>query len=212
MAPLPYQPNLLLIKPQYLDPSGRVHENVTWWSGSVTSGYTASQLTAIVAELMLNWGNSWAKIGASDSQLTGAYIQDYTSATGQSVSYSSVVAGANSGAPLAQNTAVLISVHGATRYRGGHSRIYLGGLTGAITLDGVNVNTAFANWNTFLTDWAAVYTGMAGISTANGGPVNSVIYHGRRHGIAPYIEVMFNYTVQTKLASQRRRLRKAPHH
>ena len=221
MATLPpaYLPNLLRIAPQYTDASGRVHENVTWWVGSVAAGYSTAQLNAIGGEFLVNWGNSWPKIGATNAQLTGCNVQDFTSNTGASVFVSGPATG-NLAAPAPINAAVLVSIHGGTRYRGGHSRWYLPSLGETITTDGVNVNTGLAAWTTFLTDFAAVFTGMAGISGANGGPCNPTIVHARQYNhstippthIPAFLEPMTSYTVQTKLASQRRRLRKAPHH
>lgn len=218
-SPPVYLPNLLQIKPQYADASGRVHENVTWWVGSVTAGYTGPQLTYIGGIFATDMANAWAKIGATNAQITGCIIQDFTSATGQQGTVAGVASGILS-TPAPVNTSVLVSLKGANRYKGGHSRWYLPSLGETITTDGVNVNTALGGWTTFLTDLNGLFTDMAGITAGNGGPVNPVILHKKQHNntttpptpIAPYTEAVLSHVASTKLATQRRRLRKAPHH
>lgn len=214
-----YLPNLVKIIPQYQDASGRTHENVTYWTGSVAANYTLAQLSAIAGEFLLNWCNAWAKIGATNAQVIGAVIQDVTSSSGLSEFVSQPTIG-NLSTPAPINTAVLISLKQLERYKGGHGRWYLPCLGESITTDGVNVNTSLTAWTTFLADFAAIFTGMNGISSTNGGPLEPVILHARsttpgtpvRTLIPPFTSAMTGYVVNSRLATQRRRLRKAPHH
>lgn len=213
-APVVLQPRLLQVRTQYTpNPDTGDHpENILWFQSASAGTPTIANLTAMAAVFDPAWGAMGPDFLASGRKYTGSVWTDYSTSTGLSYSSVGTYAGSStmSGLALPANVAILISLHIQQRYRGGHPRIYLPwvSVSAQSTTDTNQVaaatisalGTAFANINV-----ATTGSGVLGGQT-------QMVY---RHKTNPTSAALFQisaFTVQQTLASQRRRLRKAPHH
>jgi hypothetical protein len=212
-----YIPGLVQIRPQYSQSTDDdIPENVTWWNAEgYVAPLTISQLTAIQAAFNTAWATLWEHVGSTTNQYTGSIVTDWGSFVGLSVDNSAFTPVAGPGAGQAgDQVAALVSLHEAQRYRGGHGRMYLPGISIANMTGGSSLTTAAQSG--VQASLAALVTGMAAISGANAGPVQQVVFHQKSHvpGTIPpvLIGAFFNpivgSTCQSKVATQRRRLRK----
>jgi hypothetical protein len=219
-AKLPFQPHafLIQIRSQFQDTTSRIHENVTWWMGGVNTGYTAAQLQYIANTFGSGFFPIWQAQGAPESHFIAAIATDWTSTAGLSEVQSFSAPGQGTG-NMSANTAILLSLKGTVRYKGGHGRWYLPCIAESVSTDGINLVSGLTN--TLNTNAQALVTGMDNIPAADGGPCTLVTYRQRTAGTgapnnAPY-EAAFPYAINqivasSVLATQRRRLRKAAHH
>lgn len=213
--PNAYLPGLLQIRPRWttdLD-SGDHPECVTWWqSGNTTTPPTSTDLANIAGLFDTNFAPVWSNVGASAKQYLGCVITDWSSATGLSWDTEGLftpVNGIHAGNMLPANVAVLISMAVATRYKGGHPRMYLPYISGNIpgtSFDRIDQSYASSS-----------ETAMANLgSTMVGGPVlggqRQVLFRHRSSPALASTLVIQSYTVHALLATQRRRLRRAAHH
>jgi hypothetical protein len=210
----PYLARLLQIRPQYTrDPdTGNHPENVTWWVSGSSGVPTLANLISIAGTFDTAWSSVFTAYGG-DGQYLGSQVTDFSSSTG--LTYSSVgtltpVTGGH-GSDLPPNVAALISIYVGERYRGGHPRIYLpyvgqSSITGSTYKDKLDtaIQTAIA------TAFTNLQTAMSGSGVLGG--QDFAVLRKRRVAGAAFTEPMVDFTAQALLASQRRRLRKAPHH
>jgi hypothetical protein len=198
--------------PQYN--TGALHTvlNVLYWEGS-SSGYTIPMLQAAQAAFDGAWYFNWVPLAGNTSQYLGSVVTDMGSTTGLKVDNSLYTphTGTAGGTDFADNTCYLISLKEGLHYKGGHSRIYIPGVNSAWTNpDGNTINaTAIGHLNTL---WTQTVTAMAGVSGALGGPYNAVVWHKKLHFAPNTVQVVTQGVAQARLATQRRRLRKAAHH
>lgn len=212
-----YQPGLLQIRPQYTREGASNPENILFWSGTFGTPLTVAQLTAIAAVFDPAWANMWKQAGAASTNYSGSILTDWSSNTGleyTSVGVFGAVAG-TAGTAAPANAAALISWSVPIRFRGGHGRSYLPdigdtALASATALVSATVTTMNADLQTLITN-------MHGISSGNGGPFVPVIYKHRNANYptnplpVPTVVAVSSEVVNTNLASQRRRLRRAAH-
>lgn len=210
-----YQSGLLQIRPRYTQEVDGDHtENVTWWVGSVTtSNYTLGQLVAIQNTFDPLMSALWAPCANSGAQYIGSVITDWTSATGLSNDNTTTftpVTGSGGGTVAPAQVCILISQHIAQRFRGGHGRIYLPWIGSSGSFNSSTVPSALVtSTNTKL---QALYTGMGAISGANGGPCLPVVYRYRNSSTLASVHAVTSGNTSNVWATQRRRLRKVPHH
>jgi len=209
-----YLPGLLQIRPQYTaDPDApNQPENVLWFLSNTHTTPTISNLTAIASAFDNNWGPVFNQYGAANTYYVGSITTDWSSDTG--ASYTSVGTftpeeGGGSTSSTAPSVAILISLHIPVRYRGGHGRIYLphvaSGELQAPLYDQIS-STLGGRIVTYFND---MVTGMQS-SGVLGGQVMGVYRFRNTAGRNTFVPFS-SFTVQALLASQRRRLRKAPH-
>jgi hypothetical protein len=205
-------PGLLSIRPQYTQEAADSDrpENVLWWLMNYTGGYSSSQLQDVAEKFDALWINVWGDQASENAYYLGSIIQDYTAAEG--LQYSSVgtytpVAG-GSGASTAPQAAGLISLKGYERYRGGHGRVYLP-YVGAAALSANQwlftdatttatqgaLNTLITTMGTDTDEWKEGQWGVL-----------------RHRKTAPALELIYTALFQSVIATQRRRVRKVPHH
>lgn len=214
-----YQPGLIQLRPQYTTGAADeldTPENVLWYTGGNLSAFplTSIQLAVIGNAFDVAWGNLWKPMGSATYAYTGSVITDWSISTGQeetSVGTFAPVAGTTSGA-LPSNVSVLTShaANGMPKYRGGHPRTYLpfmgdGHMVDAFKWDPSEIATVHARW-------VDLDTAMASVGSGNGGPYNQSVYRFRNDIAKAHIYPVTGHLVQTRPATQRRRLRKAPHH
>jgi len=131
---------------------------------------------------------------------------DSSSAPGATFLHS--VAGSETPASVPANACYCASWHVPTRYRGGHSRSYVSGwpntfLATPATLVAFTAGVLQAAWADFRSD-------VNGLTPPDCAPVELVVVHWRRGGVAltpPETEAISGVTVSTNVTTQRRRLR-----
>jgi hypothetical protein len=105
----------------------------------------------------------------------------------------------------------LLSLSGATRYRGGHSRLYIPGVDlTKVSSDGRTLTGSAQA--TLETMYDAATTAMGAVSSSNGGPLTPIIWHKKWAANPNSIEDVAHRHGQPILATQRRRLRKVSRH
>ena len=210
-----YKPGLLQVKPQYTpNPDAPDHpENILWFVSATTTTPTLANLVSISDVFDTNWANVWIQVGADPTYYLGSVITDWSSNTG--LQYSSVGVftpqnGLGGTVPSPPQVAALISYHVPVRYRGGHPRSYLPYVASEVLTnvqkDTINTSTTAAmasNLNTLITDMKA--SGVLGGQTM-------VAYLKKNNPTEANIQEFPTFTVQGLVATQRRRVRKAPHH
>lgn len=218
-APNVYMPQLVQIRPQYttgLTNEPGTPENVTWWQGATAGSFplTVSQLILILAAFDPAWGAMWKHIGSINMFYTGAIITDWSTATGAEYSSVGVYGGtqgqASGYAPA--NTSVLVSKRssGMPKYRGGHPRTYLPFVGAGVVHDEYTVDpTQQGNVHA---DYVNLQTAMSGVGTVNGGGYSEMVFRKRHDPVHAALYGVTSVAVNSKFATQRRRLRKAPHH
>jgi hypothetical protein len=207
-------PGLLSIKPQYdVDPdTGDKYENILWFLSVTTTTPTVANLQAIAAQFDAQWGPMFGNYGAAGKHYNGCLVTDWSTPFG--LFYSSVgtltpVAGTQ-GTPVPPNTSILLFMHNGERYRGGHFRVYLPWVgSGAIT--GAAYDTVSnAVQSILISNMGSVQTNMKGSGVLGG--QSWVLYRHRYTSGEARVDQITTYGVRGILATQRRRLRKAPHH
>jgi hypothetical protein len=209
-----YQPSLIQIRPQYDQSDADLDniENVTWWLGTFAVPLSEAQLIAIAGVFDNSWKNVWLAFGATSRHYKGSIVTDWSSNTG--LQYSSVgtfapVVGTE-GAALPVQACALISLAIGERYRGGHGRVYLPALGNSTLESDYQLEPSVSS--ALLTAYANMQTAMAGISSADGGAFVQSVYRYRNDPATASVHGVVAFTVQQKIATQRRRLRKAAHH
>ena len=219
-----YLPGLAQIRSQFGGQRpGYKHEVVAYVKGQ----YNTNLTLAVLTNLQLQWDglfrSFWNNMSVSTWQYLGSIVTDRNSNTGLAVDNSGYtpVAGLLPGPAAGEQVAVLVSWKSSTRYKGGHGRWYVPGLsTGAMQDDTSLASNVVTELQSSL---QGLRNGLNGIAAANGGPFDVCTLHQRQHqpgtgpgvpgpAIPPYIEIPTRGQVNALLATQRRRLRKAPHH
>jgi hypothetical protein len=207
-----YYPTLISIVPYYNIQGLHPAVNVLHWEGSVT-GYTVGELVAAQAAFNGAWSAAWKVCAPVGDQYLGCIVTDVGSNTGLQVNNSGFtpVNATGSGSPMPDNSAYLLSLKGSLHYKGGHGRVYIPGVQSTF-VDSTGNNVGVSQIPQILTIWTNTVTAMAGVSTINGGPYNPVIWHKKLKSAPNTIDLVVSAVAQSRLATQRRRLRKVAHH
>lgn len=202
-----YQSGLIQVKPQYAGFEADTPENILWFQGSFITPLTLAQLTNIQAAFDTPWGNMWKSGGSSQVNYMSCIVTDWSSNTGaQILPNGSVVVPGTGSQPCGSNVALLISKNIGLRWRGGHPRTYMPGMSSAYLANPRQWLGTFLN--TYATDYAAMLTAMSGLSSANGGPFTEKVYRFRNNAAKAALYSISTYVMQPVPASQRRRLRR----
>lgn len=205
-----YKPGLLQIRAQYTREvdSGDTPENVFWFQSGSTATPTLSQLQAIQAVFDSSWAGFWKETGSTDAFMTGSIATDWSSASGLENSSVGTFGAINgvAGAGVPPNVAALISYLIQLRWRGGHFRTYLPYIGSSAIISGTHdqlspsvIATLQTGFNTFLNDMLA--------SGDLGGQAFRC-YKDKTNATLATLYPIAGYTINTVLASQRRRLRR----
>lgn len=210
-----YKTSLLQIRPRYTpnDVTGHVPENILWFLSAQSSTPGLPQLQAINATFDPLWAAIYKAYASANNFYTGSVVTDWSSNTG--LQYSSVgvftpVAGTVGGTSHSGQVALLISFQIGVRYKGGHPRCYLPQPSVGATQGVSNDEVTTAVQTNVLTAYNAMIGGMKNNATLGG--QTQVIY---RHRTDPVNAATFQFaslTVQNQTATQRRRVRRVPHH
>jgi hypothetical protein len=207
-------PQLLQCKPQYdVDPqTGNKPENILWFKSAASGTPSIANLTAIAAAFDPAWANVYKACGSTAYHYNGSIWTDFSNAFG--LVYSSVgaftpVAGAAGGVALPYNVAALLSLKTGEHYRGGHFRVYMPYLGANV----IGTNSSIMQ-PTYVNALGTAFSALNAATTASGvlGGQTQVCYRHRFTSGTARLDVITAFVAQTQLATQRRRLRKAPHH
>ena len=207
-----YHPNVVTIVPHYNIGSGRDAVNVTHWKAVGVLG-GAGGLANIQTAFDGAWQPQWHAWASSSCAYLGCWVIDSSSATGgqvTNVAYTPIN-GQQTVGPLGDQVCGLLSLSGVTRYRGGHSRLYIPGVDQSKTMaDGRTLTPAGSSALETLYD--TVVGAMDGVSSSDGGPLTPIIWHKKWSANPNSIEDVAHRVGQPILATQRRRLRKVSRH
>lgn len=126
----------------------------------ITGAITASDSLTVLTTLATSWNTRFAPLTTPNWTLTQTSLVDIGSRTGVSSALPITHVGTSAGNPLGAAVSFVMSAHCALRYRGGHSRVYIPGITAAEESDNNSWSPAgqglvSAAWNGLLTDLAA---------------------------------------------------------
>jgi len=196
------------------DDIGAGHDvvNVIHYQGQPIS-FDNAQLQAVRDEFDSIWGNGFRPLVPTTTHYKGCVVIDSGSAFGGDITNDTFVPvpGTAVAGPVADNAAVLLSLHVLQRYKGGHGRVYLPGFsldmlaTDGRTVLGSTVTTVEGVWNN-------TAQALGALTTGQGGPYKPVLWHKKWAAAPNSTSDIVSVTCQTILASQRRRLRKVSRH
>lgn len=212
--PIILQPKLMQVRTQYTpNPDTGDHpENILWFVNGSTGAPTVANLAAMAAVFDPAWGAMGPDFLASGHKYTGSIWTDYSSAFGLSYNSVGVYGGSSSmsGFSLPPNVALLISLHIQERYRGGHARIYLPWIS-QTAQSGTDPNlVAAASVSALTTAFANINVATTGSGVLGG--QTQMVYREKTNAASAHLMPISQFTVNSMFATQRRRLRKAPHH
>lgn len=193
MPALPNVPQTIEVLLQGSDGGGATFQNAWYFTYSGTADQTS--LNTLMGVVVAAWSADLAPHIANTYHLTGVVITDLNSKTGAKVAETVSVAGTLNGTPTTSGAAIVVSGKEPYRYRGGHRRVYLGGLLHEDLADANTLTAAFAAAMS-----AAVAAFVASIISAAPallGALKDVIVH--RFGPSPLAPVrMDGYKVSLK--------------
>lgn len=212
-GPVLLQPGLLLVRPQYTpNPDTGDHpENVLWFVSAQTQAPSIGQLNAMAAAFDPAWGTMMAAVMGTGRSYTGSIWTDWSSQFGLTGSSVGVYAGTNGGLgpPVPANTAILVSLHVAERWKGGHARMYLPHVGSGTQLSTDYNKLAAASITAITNAFQVINTATLGSGVLGG--QSQRVYRQRQDPVHAHLMQISSFTVQPTYATQRRRLRKAAH-
>lgn len=141
MPALPDVPTTIEVMLNGSDGGGATFQNA--WYFTYTGSADAATLNTLIGIVVTAWSANIAPQVSSQYRLTAVTITDLNSKTGAKVSESVSVAGTQAGQSFTSGAAMVVSGKESYRYRGGHRRVYLGGLVGTHIADANTLSTAF---------------------------------------------------------------------
>lgn len=220
MPPLPVVPSCIQIKIVGNDGGDNNITNGQYltFSGSAS----ATDLTTLMGIVVAGWSANLAPHHTTSYHLTQVKITDLSSKLGANVGETVSVAGTQTGNELTSGTSAVISRKESDQYRGGHSRVYLGGRNGNDLSDANTWSVAFQT--AISAAWQAFINEIISAAPAAMGALKDVVVH--RFGASalppvhmdgykvtkksiplnpPIIHPTTGYTTDPQVASQRRR-------
>jgi hypothetical protein len=205
-----YKPGLLQVRPQWQPnpDDSRSPECVLWFlSGSLTPPDGAN-LIAIQTVFDVYFSAAWAVVGAGNQTYVGSEITDWSSDAGlasSSVGTFTPASGSGEGGTCPDQVAVLVSWGILLRWKGGHPRTYLPyiGISQLSSTDHNRIQPTVA------TDCFDALSDMQSEMVGSGvlGGQTQQIYRFRNDPVKAQLYELTGFTVNTELATQRRRIR-----
>lgn len=212
-GPVQYLPSLLQIRAQYdVDAvTGEHPENVLWFVNRSAGTPTLAQLTTIAQTFDAAWAPVFAAAGSTVYHYTGSIVTDWSSAFGlvwTTVGTYTPHAGGAGGVALPFNSSALISLKTGEHFKGGHFRIYLPYLAA----NDLGTNPSWLS-STAISAIQSAFTGVEPAMNSSGvlGGQSQRCYRHRYDPVNKRVDPITVFTVNQMIATQRRRLRKAPH-
>jgi hypothetical protein len=218
MPPLP--PVAKVIRFQFISqqgPNSRIFNHLFYqYSGALS----AADLATLTTTARTAWQTNITTIQITSVALLQVVATDLSSSSAPQVTQTSTTVGTNAGAHLPDGTAMALQLKIARRYRGGHPRIYMFGLSQAGLAQDNSWTTTYLN--SFVTALQAVNTAIitappAAVGTVQ--PVNVSYFLGFTNVTSPsgrsrpkptlrgtpLIDIITGFAGNAKVASQRRR-------
>lgn len=167
---------------------------------------TASELLNLATAVRTAWVTNVLPLQNAVLSLTDVVCTDLSSDTGAEATVTGLTAGGNQGIATPANCAICWSWRIGRRYRGGHPRTYIGGLS---TTDTAGPNTIVAARITAHQAAAvALRSAINSAATSNGAWQLVVVHYRRAKQVlpVPLVSTVNAVTVDSRLDSQRRRL------
>jgi hypothetical protein len=211
--PVVLQPGLVQIKACYSSSTSDFDKpiNLLWFVQRAPTTLTVANMTTIANTFDPLWAAMWNIIAPGAASYIGCVATDYSTAFGATWDTRGTYT-PNTGTKsvaLPNSVSALISLHVAERWRGGHARIYLPYVAEDVLAADANFLTS-TQANNVSTKYALIEPGMNGI--AIGGGLSQRVYRQRTDAVHAHLMPIQSYTVNTELATQRRRMRKVAHH
>jgi hypothetical protein len=218
MPALPPVSKVMRLSFQYTYASNSRIFNHLYYSYSGT--LSTADATTLVSTAATQWGLKVMPSLSTQLTLTQVQLTDLTSSTAPQVSTVVSTAGGSAGTTTPTGTAMVVSLKIARRFKGGHARIYLPGLTAANLADAEHWNagaltaiqTDLTNFDTAFTTAppAAVGTLVKVTVSYFLGFTNKTFPSGRIRPIptarvTPVVDTVTAYVARANVASQRRR-------
>lgn len=229
MAPLPPVPNVVKLQVITTFESSLgadLHQCLNTFHVAFTGVAGVNDMNAMAAASDLWWtklmdgtGTGGSTYISQDLHLRGTRCTDLTSSTAAFGSDAVNVVGGASQQSLA-NAALVASGHVGRRFRGGHSRVYIAGLTGDNSADSrlwlpiavSDITNWFTNWrNVVLTNHGMGYPNIVPSNFVQVSYVNKTV-----NPVPPYrrpvpvVDGITGWTLDQVIRSQRRRVRLSP--
>lgn len=179
------------------------------------SPFTHADLLTLATAAYEAWESNMLPLQSSALTLDACVATDISGFTGPSAEYTESNAGGDGGTAQALNVACCVSEHTPLRYRGGHGRMYIAGITDPMLFSSTHFTVDAAD--DFAEALQAIDTALTG-NTYGAITVNGVVVlHGRKQVIPhtvpptylpPFSSFVQTYSANTRLDSQRRRLGK----
>lgn len=180
--------------------------NVLHASGPNSAGYTSTELGSLASAVRSAWVTNVIPLQATALTLTDVVVDDLSNDLGARGIASGSNAGTAGGTIVPASVAVCWSWKIANRYRGGHPRTYIGGVTAS----------GMSNQNTWLSTYVTSHTNAATAirtainTTSVGGSTWTLIclsyYKDKALRPDPVPRPISGVSVDTRIDSQRRRL------
>lgn len=175
------------------------------WNGSTTN-WSLAELTSLANTTRAAWVTNVIPLQTTGLTLTDVQCVDLTGTSGSEYTATGSTAGSAAGIQGAANACVCWSWKQPLRYRGGHPRTYIAGLTSNHT---TNANTITSVHKTaHLNAATALRTAINGVSVAAGTAQLVMVsyYLAKVLRTTPYIATITGVSVDDRIDSQRRRL------
>lgn len=207
-----YKSGVVLIIPKYdLGQPNNAANVLAWNTGAV--GLTVAQLTAVQSSFDTAWSAWWKAMSPNTNRYMGSWVIDMAGATANQVTNSGYTpaAGTGGGTSWGDQQCALISLRTQNRYRGGHGRVYIGGLnSSAMNADGHTLSATAKS--SITTGWNNTANALLALSGAAGGPYTPIVWHKHWTAFPNTTENVVGIVVNDVLATQRRRQRKVTRH
>lgn len=171
---------------------------------------TSADLSTLATNMFNAFPGDYKNALHSSTQLTSVILTDLASVTGQQGLHAGNTPGSAGGFPSAASACVLQQLKVNARYRGGHPRTYWPGLDGANVADAQTWSLSSVQLlQPALMTWAKALAGQSAGGTQVTKQVIVSYYHNNALRTTPLVMDVVGWTVIGKIASQRKRLRKA---
>jgi hypothetical protein len=137
-----------------------------------TNSLSAADATTLLTTLSGSWETRFAPLTPSAYSLVAVSVTDLGSRTGVESTLVTSHSGTNVDPGISASAAFVMSAHVALRYRGGHSRVYIPGLTNALLAD-QNTWTVAAQGQVF-TAWTGMIADLAASPPVSVGAMSNV--------------------------------------
>lgn len=191
------------------------------YSGALST----TDATTVLTTIRNAWNTNLAGALVSGQSATSFTLTDLSNPSAPQVVNSTASAGTNAGTALPAGVALVTKFKLARRYRGGHPRVYIVGFTTANvatveTWSAALISAWTADWQAFIN--ACVLAPPAAVGTLIhvnvsyfSGFTNVTFPSGRIRPrptlrVTPIVDAVIGYSVNPKIASQRRRNQQSP--